>query len=44
LQCTVIGWVPGALWALHTVNQHKTEQELEGAVSRSYMRRRSRVI
>ena len=44
LQCTVIGWVPGALWALHTVNQHKTEQELEGAVSRSYMRRPSRVI
>ncbi len=44
MQCTVIGWVPAALWALYTVNQHKTEQELEGALSRSYLRRRSRVI
>ena len=44
LQCTVIGWVPAALWALYTVNQHKSEQELEGALSRSYMRRRSRLI
>lgn len=44
LQCTVIGWAPAALWALYTVNQHKTEQELEGALSRSYMRRRSRLI
>jgi len=26
------------------VNQHKTEQVLEGALSRSYMRRRSRLI
>jgi len=44
MQCTVIGWVPAALWALYTVNQHKTERELEGALSRSYLRRRSRVI
>lgn len=44
LQATLIGWAPAALWALYTVNQHKSEQELEGAVSRSYLRRRSRVI
>ena len=44
MQCTVIGWVPAALWALYAVNQHKTERELEGALSRSYLRRRSRVI
>lgn len=44
LQLTVIGWVPAALWALYTVNQHKSEQELEGALGRSYLRRRSRLI
>lgn len=44
LQATVIGWVPAALWALYTVNQHKSEQELEGALGRSYLRRRSRII
>jgi uncharacterized membrane protein YqaE (UPF0057 family) len=32
LQCTVLGWIPAALWAVYGLSQYKTEQQIRRAL------------
>ena len=29
LQCTIIGWIPAALWAIYALGQFKTDKKIE---------------
>jgi hypothetical protein len=31
LQCTVVGWIPAALWAVYSLGQWKTDKRLKDA-------------
>ena len=28
LQCTLIGWIPAAIWAVYSLSQYNTDQKL----------------
>jgi uncharacterized membrane protein YqaE (UPF0057 family) len=32
LQCTIIGWLPAALWAIYALGQFKTDKKIEKAL------------
>jgi len=34
LQCTVLGWLPAAIWAVYSLGQYKTDQKIEKALSK----------
>ncbi len=34
LQCTLIGWVPAALWAINSRSNAKTDKKLKGMENR----------
>jgi uncharacterized membrane protein YqaE (UPF0057 family) len=38
LQCTVIGWLPAAIWAAVSVSQHKTEKTLAALIREQNLR------
>lgn len=31
LQCTLIGWVPAALWGVYALSQYNTDKKIEAA-------------
>ena len=31
LQCTLIGWLPAALWAVYALSQYNTDQKIAAA-------------
>lgn len=33
LQCTLIGWLPAAIWAVYALGQFKTDKKIEKALS-----------
>jgi uncharacterized membrane protein YqaE (UPF0057 family) len=33
LQCTIIGWIPAALWAIYALGQFKTDKKIEKAIA-----------
>ena len=33
LQCTIIGWIPAALWAIYALGQYKTDKKIEKALN-----------
>lgn len=35
LQCTVIGWIPAAIWAVYALSQFRTDQKIRAAVQKS---------
>jgi uncharacterized membrane protein YqaE (UPF0057 family) len=35
LQCTVIGWLPAAIWAVYSLGQYKTDRKIEKALGAS---------
>ncbi|CAM2184040.1 Proteolipid membrane potential modulator [Paraburkholderia sacchari] len=34
LQCTLIGWIPAAIWAVYSLSQFKTDQKIDAALGR----------
>jgi len=32
LQCTLIGWLPAAIWAVYSLGQYKTDQKISKAL------------
>lgn len=32
LQCTLIGWIPAAMWSVYALNQYKTDQKIRNAL------------
>ena len=32
LQCTLIGWIPAAMWSVYALSQYKTDQEIRNAL------------
>lgn len=32
LQCTLIGWLPAALWAVYALSQYQTDQKIQRAL------------
>ena len=32
LQCTLIGWIPAAMWSVYTLSQYKTDQKIRNAL------------
>lgn len=32
LQCTIIGWIPAAIWAVYMLNQYQTEKAINSAM------------
>ena len=32
LQCTLIGWLPAALWAVYALSQYKTDKKIQRAL------------
>lgn len=32
LQVTLIGWLPAAIWAVYSLNQHETEKKIQAAL------------
>lgn len=33
LQCTIIGWIPAALWAIYALGQYKTDKKIASALN-----------
>jgi hypothetical protein len=33
LQCTLIGWLPAAIWAVYALGQYETDQKIAKALS-----------
>lgn len=33
LQCTIIGWLPAAIWSVYALSQYKTEKKIEKALA-----------
>lgn len=31
LQCTLIGWLPAAIWSTYALSQYKTDQKIKAA-------------
>ena len=31
LQCTVIGWIPAAIWSVYSLSQYNTDKKIEEA-------------
>lgn len=36
LQCTLVGWVPAAIWAVYALSQYKTDKKIQEALSRRH--------
>jgi putative membrane protein len=32
LQCTLIGWIPAAMWSVYVLSQYKTDQKIRNAL------------
>ena len=32
LQCTLIGWIPAAMWSVYALSQYKTNQKIRNAL------------
>lgn len=32
LQCTLIGWIPAAMWSVYALGQYKTDQKIRNAL------------
>ena len=32
LQCTLIGWIPTAMWSVYALSQYKTDQKIRNAL------------
>lgn len=32
LQCTLIGWIPAAMWSVYSLSQYKTDQKIRNAL------------
>nr|WP_313971564.1 YqaE/Pmp3 family membrane protein [uncultured Neisseria sp.] len=35
LQCTLIGWIPAAMWSVYALSQYKTDQKIRNALGGS---------
>jgi uncharacterized membrane protein YqaE (UPF0057 family) len=33
LQCTVIGWIPAAIWSVYALSQYKTDKKIEAVLA-----------
>jgi len=36
LQCTLIGWVPAAIWAVYSLSQYNTDKKIEAALGKKH--------
>ena len=34
LQCTLVGWLPAAIWAVYALNEYKTDKKIAEASQR----------
>lgn len=34
LQCTLIGWIPAAIWSVYSLSQYKTDQKIKDALGK----------
>ncbi len=32
LQCTLVGWIPAAIWSVYALSQYKTDQKIRNAL------------
>ena len=32
LQCTLVGWIPAAMWSVYALSQYKTDQRVRNAL------------
>ena len=32
LQCTLVGWIPAAMWSVYASSQYKTDQKIRNAL------------
>lgn len=32
LQCTLVGWIPAAMWSVYALSQYKTDQKIRNAL------------
>lgn len=32
LQCTLVGWIPAAMWSVYALSQYKTNQKIRNAL------------
>ena len=32
LQCTLVGWMPAAMWSVYALSQYKTDQKIRNAL------------
>ena len=32
LQCTLVGWIPAAMWSVYALSQYKTDQQIRNAL------------
>ena len=33
LQCTLVGWIPAAMWSVYALSQYKTDQKIRNALN-----------
>jgi hypothetical protein len=38
LQCTLIGWIPAAIWSVYALNDYKTDKKILKAINREVER------
>lgn len=32
LQCTLVGWIPAAMWSVYALSQYKTDQKIRNSL------------
>ena len=32
LQCTLVGWIPAAMWSVYALSQYKTDKQIRNAL------------
>jgi hypothetical protein len=43
-QCTLIGWIPAAIWSAYALNEYKTDKKILKAVNKELAKRNAQFV
>lgn len=44
LQCTLIGWIPAAIWSVYALNEYKTDKKILKSVNQELAKRKAQLV
>jgi uncharacterized membrane protein YqaE (UPF0057 family) len=44
LQCTLIGWIPAAIWSVYALNEYKTDKKILKAINSEVKKRKLNLV